>query len=123
LQCCVSDESDIDFGSNPYYYDHWCGAEDYALTYLDDKYCQKKFPSQSDREWTCPVFYDAAHTVDAKGFSADSPLAEVEVDVQSLAAIVDPAEANICISLTRRTADGLLYNKYVVIAPPLASSP
>jgi hypothetical protein len=111
IQCCVEGGGDdTEYGSNPYYYDHWCAAETYALPYLDDKYCQKKFPTKADREWTCPVSFDASQSM-AAGYVADTELSNIKVDVSTLASIVDPADANICAILTRRSAEGVLYNK------------
>jgi len=48
--------AEVQFGSNPYYYAHWCGT-DKALTYLVDGQCQKKFPSAFDRDAACPNLY------------------------------------------------------------------
>ena len=109
LQCCIPGDA-VEFGSNPYYYDNWCDAETYALPYLDDKYCQKKFPTSLDREWSCPVYFDADH-IAVPGFGIDAPLSSVEVDTEILSDIVDPSVANICIITTRRSQEGQLFNR------------
>lgn len=112
IQCCVEEGDDTEYGSNTYYYENWCNAESYALTYLDDKYCQKKFPTNADRQWTCPVSFDASQSI-AAGYVTDSKLSSIKVDVSALAELVDPVDANICAVLTRRTLDGTAYNKCV----------
>jgi hypothetical protein len=69
---------DTKFGDSPYYYSNWCNAEWYALPYLDDKYCNKKFPSSYDREWKCPNNFDSDHL---SGFSEDLDFENLQVDV------------------------------------------
>jgi hypothetical protein len=96
------------------------------LEYLDDALCAKKFPSSYDREWRCPVLFDEA-AGDLEGFvEADTPLSEVNVDISSLASIVDPLEANICLIVLRRVtgAEGKssrVMSKSVLL--PLSASP
>ena len=36
-----------------WYYDNWCGGD---LEYLNDGKCKKIFPSNFDREWSCPNY-------------------------------------------------------------------
>jgi hypothetical protein len=107
LQCCVDDSSDVIFGENPYYYDNWCNHASNSLTYLDDKYCAKKFPTEQDRDFTCPVTFDKQHL---SGYQEDQPLSEVHVDSTLLPTLLS-VEANVCVILTRRS-EGNSYHKY-----------
>lgn len=120
LQCCLDDDSNnnndndnndnnIQFGDNPYYYTNWCDSSSSSLQYLDDKYCEKKFPSLYNREWKCPLQYDNEYL---NNYSYDLPLNEVNVDITTLTNIVNPNDANICLIVTRRQNDGKLTNKY-----------
>ena len=36
-----------------WYFDNWCGNSD--LVYLVDGNCQKQFPSNFSRDWSCPI--------------------------------------------------------------------
>jgi hypothetical protein len=113
LQCCVTNDEGNIFGENPYYYSNWCSAA--SLEYLDDANCVKKFPSSYDREWRCPVHFDQT---ELEGFvPLDTPLSEVKVDLSALASIVDPQEANICLIVVRRSAEGKAMNKSVSPSP------
>jgi hypothetical protein len=43
-------------GRSSYYYQHWCNNSDLrggAMELLDDKFCQKKFPRNYNRDLTC----------------------------------------------------------------------
>lgn len=80
------------------------------MRYLDDRYCNKKFPSQFDREWVCPSSFDDANL---EGFSADAALGDVDVNVDILPGIVTN-NANICLILTRRQ-NGKPYHKYELL--------
>lgn len=47
---------------NPFYYGHWCNGEaPNSLQFLDDKFCQKAFPSNLDRNLTCSASSTEAH--------------------------------------------------------------
>lgn len=78
----------------------------YALPYLDDRYCAKKFPSNFDREWSCPTEYDENAL---GGFAADAALADVEVDIDTLPKLIS-SNADVCVVVTRRVA-GKPYHK------------
>lgn len=117
LQCCVNNHENDIFGENPYYYSHWCNGAN--LQYLDDANCVKKFPSNYDREWSCPILYDASSNQFDDYISANTPLKDVEVDVTTLSKFVDPKDANICLIVLKRTTDGKLLNKLISPLFPL----
>lgn len=79
----IGHNSVIGFGTNDYYYDNWCGHR--LLEYLDDRDCQKLFPSSFDREWSCPVEF----TNTLPGYNLDVPIDQVN-SIQFL---------NICINI------------------------
>jgi hypothetical protein len=80
------------------------------MPYLDDKYCQKKFPSSLDRSWSCPVRFDDDAGAVPAGFSADGPLSTAQIDTTTLPTIVSNG-ADMCVILIRRTTGGKIYNK------------
>ena len=137
VQCCVGEvEMDVTFGDNPYYFDNWCNnAGASGRQYLDDTFCAKKFPSLPaagaavvhaagtlvDREWTCPVLFDADHSGVESGFATDvGVLSAVDVDTTTLPSIISN-DANLCLIVTRRVQSNdngeasptaKLYHKY-----------
>jgi hypothetical protein len=115
--------------SSMWYYNQWCGRGD--LEYLDDAYCNKIFPSSyPDRSWTCPV--QGKRSLDElreMGYARDMPLADVDVDTETLAKFVDDDDINACIILTKRLpwmegseqSGTSLHNKYYCLADRSAS--
>lgn len=96
-------------GTDYYYYKNWCGG---SLQYLDDKFCTKAFPSNFNREWSCPV---AVETEIPTGFHADGLIQDV--DTTSLSKFVT-SEANLCLIVSKRVsvdAGIRMYNKYFCV--------
>ncbi len=96
-----------------WYYDHWCG---HGLQYLDDAKCAKKFPTNFNRDWSCPV---ATLTTAPQGFYPDTDLANVKVDTTTLSELITTSDVNACVVVTKRVKDATaengvrLYHKYL----------
>jgi hypothetical protein len=97
----VTTNAEVQFGSNRFY-SKWCRANLFF-----PKSCQKKFPSNTQRELACPIVYDAV----PKGYALDGPLSKVKV-YSGLRAIPSARKVDMVVILIRRTADGVYY-KYL----------
>jgi len=105
--------------SSSYYYDHWCGGE---LEYLDDRYCQKIFPKQYDREWKCPS--STATDKPSEGFSPETSFDKIQVDTTSLQEVIsDQEDVNLCIVITQRVEKKGTFNKYFCLGEESTKSP
>ena len=100
---------------NPYYYAHWCGQEKYALTLLDDRECQKIFPSNASRAMTCAAS-DALSEEQllARGYAREAPLPDVVVDEAVLAARAPATrDVSVCVVLVERATGGDAWYRYL----------
>jgi len=89
-------------GFNEYYYDYWCGECADCLEYLGDTQCAKVFPSDFDREWSCPI--DAVPIEDLpRGYRPPMPLEDVDVDEMGLVGIPSTDLVNMAVILAKRT--------------------
>ena len=101
---------------NPYYYAHWCGQEKYALTLLDDRECQKVFPSNASRTMTCDAAADALseEQLRARGYAREAPLPDVAVDEAVLAARAPATrDVSVCVVLVERATGGDTWYRYL----------
>ena len=95
-----------------WYRSYWCGKD---MTYLLDGNCAKKFPTNYNRDWTCPV---PVVSEIPEGFEKDNDLSKVKVDTTSLSKYVTGSDVNVCVVVTKRVADSSnpqgfsLYNRY-----------
>lgn len=98
-----------------WYYDHWCGLEDFE--YLLDCDCNKIFPTSFDRDWQCEV---PVLSTPPEGYQKDSAYNELNVDITTLAGIITDPDVRLCMVLTKRVKDAetgivSLYNKHMCV--------
>jgi hypothetical protein len=100
------------FGSNPFYYKHWCGTGDRGtpMIYAYDTKCVKLFPSVFERDWTPPA--GAGPVPD--GYFPDAPLYSVLVDDRTLLQldIGNLARVDLALILVQRNESGKAFFKY-----------
>ena len=108
-----------------WYFNNWCGGNH---QYLEDGKCVKLFPATISREWTCPVPATAVPSA-TDGYQADTILGDVTVNTSELSSVVNDADVNLCIILTKRVANAsapagvTLYNKYLCAGEYSATVP
>jgi hypothetical protein len=76
--------------------------------FQDDKDCQKKFPSQYNREFKCPVTVDPDNL---HGYAENQLLGQVNIDTTLLPTLLS-GDANVCVILTRRSEEDKSFHKY-----------
>ena len=112
-----------------YYYANWCNQHE--LEYLDDRLCQKVFPSYTSsdsRSFTCSVSPTSRSSAEAMGYVPEAPFsAASRVDTSTLLHHVSEKlheSVRLCMSLVRRVVaqegvggqdDVQLYTKYVCL--------
>ena len=110
-QCCVIPNDARK--RQPPFYQAACalsGAEPDHCAFLDDIYCQKTFPADTDRDFQCPSRFDADHLV---GYtSATVPVSKIPVDTTALAQFVDSTVHMSLILIRRDSATGAPYFRY-----------
>lgn len=103
------------------------------MQYLDDSQCVKRFPvieaindDPSYKEFTCQVTESDDIPSLESGFKHYDDFKSIEVDVETLGAIVTDPDVNLCIILTRRVSQAKnssasLYHKYLCAGERSAS--
>lgn len=92
------------------------------MQYLDDSKCIKQFPTSFDRSWMCQTpILDSISDLPDGYLPEDAWDTNLSVDTESLDAVVNDPDINLCIVLTKRVKDNdpenllgyTLYNKYM----------
>ena len=96
------------FGSNDYYYDNWCNNINGALEFLDDAKCVKKFPTNFDRDFMCPVLFPNS----GLGYNLDVTEDKIVTDKTALSGIATAHNVSIEVIMIRRTQSDVYY-KYM----------
>ena len=110
-QCCIVPH-DVRKRQPPFYQAACAvsGSVSWECTYLNDIYCQKSFPADSNRDFQCPVRYDASQLV---GYtSATVPVSQIQVNSTALSQFVDSNVHMSLILIRRDAATGTPYFRY-----------
>lgn len=102
-------------GRSSYYYQHWCNNSDLhggAMELLDDRFCHKKFPRDSNRDLTCEGFLTQPQDMPSgyTDVTALRDLSQLNVTLLDRAEVTVPG-LSIAVIVIRRTPDGRTFFK------------
>ena len=87
------------------YYSHWCkenGKIDGACQYLDDKYCQKVFPSTTNRDFMCPIVFETNEQIVNEGYKPATEINSIVPNTTALKPYLINDDFKITVILIRR---------------------